>query len=167
MLARAAEGVDIAAADSAFKAVAADFPQVDSFNNQEFRDDQQAQLDQLLVIIYAMLALAIIIALFGIIITLALAVFERTREIGLLRAIGMARRQVARMIRWESVLVAVLGGLVGVVIGTVLGMGDHQQAGGLRPGAVDPRGSRWGSSSCSARWSASSRRSSRPGARRG
>ncbi len=121
VLARAADGVDIAIADAAFKAVAADFPQVDSFNNQEFRDDQEAQLNQLLVIIYAMLVLAIIIALFGIIITLALAVFERTREIGLLRAIGMGRRQVSRMIRWESVLVAVLGGLVGVVIGTLLG----------------------------------------------
>lgn len=121
VLARAAEGVDIATADSAFKAIASDFPQVDAFNNQEFRDNQEAQLNQLLVIIYAMLVLAIIIALFGIIITLALAVFERTREIGLLRAIGMSRRQVGRMIRWESVLVAVLGGLVGVVIGTLLG----------------------------------------------
>lgn len=121
VIGRYAEGVDFTVADDKFKEIAKDFPQVVSQNVDELRAEQQSQLNQFLSVVYAMLALAIIIALFGIVITLALAVFERTREIGLLRAIGMGRGQVARMIRWESVLVATLGGIVGIVVGSVLG----------------------------------------------
>ena len=88
----------------------------------QFIATQQAQVNQILGLIYALLALAILIALIGIVNTLLLSVFERTREIGLLRAVGMRRRQVRTMIRAEAVILAVFGGLLGVVLGTGLGV---------------------------------------------
>jgi putative ABC transport system permease protein len=72
-------------------------------------------------LVTALLALSIIIALFGIVNTLALSVFERTRELGLLRAVGMARRQVRSMIRGESVIIAVLGAVLGLAVGVLFG----------------------------------------------
>jgi putative ABC transport system permease protein len=72
--------------------------------------------------VYALLALAILVALIGIVNTLMLSVFERTREIGLLRAVGMRRRQVRTMIRSEAVILSVFGALIGVVVGTGLGV---------------------------------------------
>jgi putative ABC transport system permease protein len=69
----------------------------------------------------ALLGLAIVIALVGIVNTLALSIFERTREIGLLRAVGMARRQVRTMIRWEAVIIAVFGAVLGAVVGIFFG----------------------------------------------
>lgn len=83
--------------------------------------DQKHQIDQLLGLIYVLLALAVVIALIGIVNTLILSVFERTHDIGLLRAVGMTRRQVRTMIRLESVIIAVFGAGVGVLIGTALG----------------------------------------------
>jgi putative ABC transport system permease protein len=88
----------------------------------EFLKTQQQQVNQLLGLVYALLALAIIIALIGIVNTLLLSVFERTREIGLLRAVGMRRRQVKAMIRSEAVILALFGAIVGVLIGTGLGV---------------------------------------------
>jgi putative ABC transport system permease protein len=88
----------------------------------EFEKTQQMQVNQLLGLIYALLALAILIALIGIVNTLMLSVFERTHEIGLLRAIGMKRRQVRAMIRSEAVILSLFGAIVGVVIGTALGV---------------------------------------------
>jgi putative ABC transport system permease protein len=70
----------------------------------------------------ALLALAVLIAIFGITNTLALSVFERTREIGLLRAVGMSRRQVRRMVRWEAIIVAIIGSLLGIVVGLFFGV---------------------------------------------
>ena len=87
----------------------------------EFEKSQQAQVNQLLGLIYALLALAVVIALIGIVNTLMLSVFERTHEIGLLRAVGMKRRQVRVMIRSESVILAVFGAIIGIVVGTALG----------------------------------------------
>ena len=75
----------------------------------------------MLNILYVLLALSVIVSVFGIVNTLVLTVFERTREIGMLRAIGMTRRQVRRMIRHESVITAMIGGALGIALGIVLG----------------------------------------------
>ena len=79
-------------------------------------------MNQLLGLVDALLALAVVIALIGIVNTLLLSVYERTREIGLLRAVGMKRRQLRAMVRSESVIIAVFGAVIGVVIGTGLGV---------------------------------------------
>jgi len=88
----------------------------------QFIQSQQAQVNQLLGLVYALLALAVVIALIGIVNTLMLSVFERTHEIGLLRAVGMHRRQVRVMIRAESLILAIFGALIGIVVGTGLGV---------------------------------------------
>jgi putative ABC transport system permease protein len=88
----------------------------------QFEASAQAGVNQLLGLVYVLLALAVVIALIGIVNTLMLSVFERTREIGLLRAVGMRRGQVKAMIRSESVIIALFGALIGVVIGTGLGL---------------------------------------------
>ena len=85
------------------------------------RTEQRNQINQLLGFIFVLLALAVLIAALGIVNTLALSVIERTREIGLLRAVGMGRRQVRRMVRLESVVIAVFGTLLGLVLGVALG----------------------------------------------
>jgi putative ABC transport system permease protein len=86
----------------------------------EFQTDQSAWVDQILGIFYVLLGLAVIVSLFGIVNTLALSVFERTRELGMLRAIGMTRRQVRRMVRHESVLTALIGAVLGIAVGLFL-----------------------------------------------
>lgn len=79
-------------------------------------------MNQLLTLVYALLALAVVIALIGVVNTLVLSVFERTREIGLLRAVGMRRAQVRSMVRSESVILSLFGAVVGIVIGTLMGV---------------------------------------------
>ena len=103
------------------RALAKDFPNISVLTRDQFRKDQQAQVDQFLTVLIAILALSEIIAILGIINTLALSVFERTRELGLLRVVGMSRRQMRRMVRWESVVIAVLGGIVGLALGVLWG----------------------------------------------
>ncbi len=98
------------------------YPTVQAENRVEFRQSQQAQLDSLLIVINVFLALSLIIAFAGIAITLALSVFERTREIGLLRAVGMTRRQLRRSVRWEAAIVATFGAVLGVAVGVVAGV---------------------------------------------
>ena len=88
----------------------------------EFIEEQAAQINQVLALIYGLLALSIIIAVVGIVITLLLSVFERRREIGLLRAVGMTRSQVRTTVRWESVITSLLGAVAGVVLGIVMGI---------------------------------------------
>jgi putative ABC transport system permease protein len=86
-----------------------------------FKKQQTAPLNQMLALVYALLGLAIFIALLGIANTLALSIFERTREIGLLRAVGMTRAQLRSAIRWESVIIAVQGTVLGLGIGLFFG----------------------------------------------
>jgi putative ABC transport system permease protein len=119
---KAAEGVSADSSRAVIEAAAVDYPNADVRDQVEYRESQEAQVDTILIMFNALLALAVIIAMIGIANTLALSVFERTREIGLLRAVGMNRGQIRRMIRWESIIVAVIGALLGVVIGLFLGV---------------------------------------------
>ena len=98
----------------------ASFPDVKLQSKSEFQTDQSAWVDQILGIFYVLLGLAVIVSLFGIVNTLALSVLERTRELGMLRAIGMSRRQVRRMIRHESVVTALIGAVLGIGVGLFL-----------------------------------------------
>jgi putative ABC transport system permease protein len=95
------------------------FPQARSRTAAQFKADQAGQINTLLALIYVLLALSVIVSLFGIVNTLILSVYERTRELGMLRAIGTSRRQVRQMIRYESVITALIGGVFGLVIGVV------------------------------------------------
>jgi putative ABC transport system permease protein len=104
------------------RAVTADNPTIKVQTRSEFQAEQRKQINQIVMIVYVLLALSVVIAVIGIINTLALSVFERTRELGLLRAVGMHRKQVKRMVRTESVIVAFLGGAVGLAIGVALGV---------------------------------------------
>ena len=85
----------------------------------EFVTSLRKQIDQMLMMLYALLAVSVLISVFGIVNTLVLSVYERTREIGMLRAIGATRRQIRRMVRYESVITAIMGGALGIVVGTV------------------------------------------------
>jgi putative ABC transport system permease protein len=98
------------------------YPNLKIQTRAEFEQTQRNMINQLLGLIYALLALAVIIALIGIVNTLMLSVFERTHEIGLLRAVGMKRRQIRAMIRSESVILAVFGAIIGIIVGTGLGI---------------------------------------------
>jgi ABC-type antimicrobial peptide transport system permease subunit len=90
-------------------------------DKQEFIDNQIGGLNAILNVLYVLLALSVIVSLFGIVNTLILTVFERTRELGMLRAVGMTRRQTRRMIRHESIITALIGGVIGIVLGIILG----------------------------------------------
>jgi putative ABC transport system permease protein len=105
-----------AALDRTLKA----FPNAKAATRQKFIDNQISGLSSVLNILYVLLALSVVVSLFGIVNTLVLTVFERTREIGMLRAIGMTRRQVRRMIRHESVITALIGAAIGIALGIVL-----------------------------------------------
>jgi len=96
------------------------FPNAKAATRQKFIDNQISGLSSILNILYVLLALSVVVSLFGIVNTLVLTVFERTREIGMLRAIGMTRRQVRRMIRHESVITALIGASIGIALGIVL-----------------------------------------------
>jgi putative ABC transport system permease protein len=86
----------------------------------EFKTNFERPINSLLNLLYVLLGLSVIISLFGIVNTLVLTVFERTRELGMLRAVGMTRRQVRRMIRHESIVTALIGGVLGIVVGILL-----------------------------------------------
>jgi putative ABC transport system permease protein len=118
---RAADGVAADDALAAIDGVADEYPGVKVLDQTEYKEEQTAFVDQMLGLVYALLALAILIALLGIGNTLALSIVERTRELGVLRAVGMTRSQLRSAIRWESVIIAVQGALLGLVIGVFLG----------------------------------------------
>ena len=96
------------------------FPDAKVQTKDQFKHNQEQGLNTLLNLLYVLLSLSIIVSLFGIVNTLVLTVFERTRELGMLRAVGMTRRQVRRMIRHESVITALLGAAFGIPLGVVL-----------------------------------------------
>ncbi|MGH3153945.1 MAG: ABC transporter permease, partial [Streptosporangiaceae bacterium] len=111
-----------ATVNQAVTSALASYANVQVQTRAQFEQTQVSAVNQLLGLVYALLALAVIIALIGIVNTLMLSVFERTREIGLLRAIGMRRRQVRIMIRTEAVILAIFGAVIGIIIGTGMGI---------------------------------------------
>ncbi|RLQ03864.1 FtsX-like permease family protein [Micromonospora sp. BL1] len=116
-----APGTSVGAVQPQVEQLLADSPEVSVADRAAFIEQQTGQLDSLLQMIQILLALAIVIAVLGIINTLALSVLERTRELGLLRAIGLRRAQTMRMITVEAVVISIFGALLGVVVGTGLG----------------------------------------------
>jgi putative ABC transport system permease protein len=96
------------------------YPQVTSHSQAQIKQRSESSVNQLLGLIYVLLAMSVLVSLFGIINTLVLSVYERTREIGMLRAIGTTRTQIRWMIRWESVITAVIGAVLGLLLGIVL-----------------------------------------------
>ncbi len=116
------DGADAAATQRSLEAAIDNQPGVQLSSQQEFKEQQAAQMDQILFLMYALLLLSVIIAALGIVNTLVLSVVERTREIGLLRAIGTSRRQIRRMIRLESVAISIFGALLGLGVGLVFGI---------------------------------------------
>jgi putative ABC transport system permease protein len=101
------------------KGVETSFPVAEVLDQQELKENREEQINQLVALVYALLAFAVLISLFGIANTLALSIHERTRELGMLRAIGMSRRQVRTMIRYEAVITALIGGIIGLVLGLI------------------------------------------------
>jgi putative ABC transport system permease protein len=109
------------AVEAAVRAVVDEFPNAEFQSRADYIDDQTAQVDMIVNLMYGLLALAIVIALFSIANSIALSVHERTREIGLLRAVGMTRHQIGSVVRWEVVIVSLLGTLLGVILGVCFG----------------------------------------------
>ena len=93
------------------------YPEAKVFSQGEFVKDRSAFISKLLNMVYVLLALSVIVSLFGMVNTLVLSVFERTRELGMLRAVGMTRRQTRRMVRHESIITALIGAAIGLPLG--------------------------------------------------
>lgn len=125
MLAKAKEGQE-KQAYAALKKTLEEYPQYQVKDQADYKQQLKDQIGQLLNMVYGLLALAIIVAVLGVVNTLALSVVERTREIGLMRAIGLSRRQLRRMIRLESVVIAVFGALLGLGLGMAWGATAHK-----------------------------------------
>jgi putative ABC transport system permease protein len=121
VLVKSADGTSETDAEAAIRTVTDHYPTSKVQTRTEFIDDQTSQVDGFLNFIYALLGMSIFIAVLGIVITLLLAVYERRRELGLVRAVGMTRPQVRSSIRWEAVITAVFGAIMGTVLGLALG----------------------------------------------
>lgn len=121
VFANATDGVSVAAAQEAISPTVGAFGNVKAQTKSEIVDELETQIDQALALFTGLLLFAVVIAVLGITNTLTLSIYERTREIGLLRAVGMVRRQVRQMIRWEAVIIATFGAILGVGLGIVLG----------------------------------------------
>ena len=111
------KGASVPAVQKRVSAAITAFPEARARSQDQLKKEQGDQVNQILALFYALLAMSVIISAFGIVNTLTLSIFERTRELGLLRAVGMTRRDVRRMVRYESVITAVFGALLGLVLG--------------------------------------------------
>jgi putative ABC transport system permease protein len=140
IFAQPAEGVAPETARAAVDQALAPFPVATVESRDTFAESQIEQLDQFVYLLYALLAMSVIISLFGIANSLFLSIHERTREFGLLRAVGATRAQVRRMVRYESVITAVIGGLLGTVVGLVFAYLVTQSLGDLGLGFSIPGG---------------------------
>lgn len=116
------EGTSLESGRRTIETALVPYPNVEVQDQAEFKESQEAQIDQFLNLMYMLLLLAVAIALIGIVNTLALSIFERTRELGLLRAVGMTQRQLRRMIRYEAMIIAVFGSLLGLALGIAFGV---------------------------------------------
>jgi putative ABC transport system permease protein len=120
----------VAAAKTALAGLLRDNPEVSVDDQSDLIDQSNSAINILLAVINVLLGLAILVAVLGVINTLLLSVFERTRELGMVRAIGMSRMQVARMVTVESVLISVFGALLGMAVGVGLGLAVITAIGG-------------------------------------
>lgn len=116
-----ADGVSDADAERALSSVSDDYPNADLQSRDEYIDSQAGQIDQIVNLMYGLLGLAIVIALLSIANSISLSIHERTREIGLLRAVGMTRHQLGSVVRWEVAIIALLGTLLGTGLGVFFG----------------------------------------------
>jgi putative ABC transport system permease protein len=123
---KAEEGADVAVVQSGLEEALVPYPNIEVQDQAAFRDKYASFLNQVLNLVTALLLLAVIIALFGVMNTLFLSIYERTRELGLLRAVGLTRRQTRSMVRWEAVIISIMGALFGVVIGIAFGWALQQ-----------------------------------------
>jgi putative ABC transport system permease protein len=121
-LVKIADGADRGEVQDAISAALADHPDAKVLDQDGFEAEASGFIDGLLLFVTVMLLLAVMIALLGIVNTLALSVFERTRELGLLRAVGMTRSQVRAMVRWESVVISLIGAMSGAGLGIGIGL---------------------------------------------
>src|SRR4029078_10163622 len=121
LLVKDAPGVSMKDARQAMDRVLANYPTAKLMTEKEFIGSVADMINKMLNLVYVLLAMALVIAFFGIANTLALSVYERTREFGLLRAVGMSRSQVRSTVRWEAVLIALLGTTLGTAIGIGFG----------------------------------------------
>ena len=121
-LVKVADGADVQVVQDRITAALASHPDAKVLDRQGYEQDLNGIVDQLLIFVQVMLLLSVLIALLGIVNTLALSVFERTRELGLLRAVGMTKAQVRAMVRWESVVISLIGAGLGAGLGIGLGL---------------------------------------------
>jgi putative ABC transport system permease protein len=126
VLVKTQEGADVQAVQSDLGDALAPYPNIEVQDQAAFRDKYASFLNQVLNLVTALLIFAVIIALFGVMNTLYLSIYERTRELGLLRAVGLTRGQTRSMVRWEAVIISVMGALFGVVIGIAFGWALQQ-----------------------------------------
>ena len=120
--------------------LARQFPQAKAVTAAQFKADQANQVDTLLTLIYVLLALAVVVSLFGLVNTLVLSMYERTRELGLLRAVGTTRRQIRQMVRYESIITSLIGAVSGLAIGTAFGTVIVRSLGGAAAATSVPLG---------------------------
>ena len=129
------QGIGEAAVRAGLERAVAGRPDIVVHSRAQYLDERTGDVDTPLRMLYALLALAVVVGILGVVNTLALSVAERTRELGLLRALGLTRRQLRTVVRIESVLVALLGGLLGIAGGYLLGAMFQRAA--LRTGLLD------------------------------